>query len=82
MKSLLFVLLFIMSSLVIGQDLYRHPRVVEVEEKLTKDAYQFLEKRFPKIPFIVNIEIDPLRRASGAQYGETGESLPYFEVDR
>ncbi|MBU6374421.1 MAG: hypothetical protein KGQ59_00335, partial [Bdellovibrionales bacterium] len=59
----------------------KHPRVAELEDKLTRDASTYLKGRFPNSPFMVTVSIDPLRRvetkAAGAGSGEA--ELPYLD---
>lgn len=67
----------------VAQEILKHPRVVELEDRLNKDAAAFIKARFPEIPFLVNISIDPMRRdvpnSSGSASGN--EYLPYFDAD-
>jgi hypothetical protein len=55
----------------------RHPRVLEVEKMLSKEALEFLRARFPGRPFIANVSIDPLRRA---KKGDSQENLPFYDM--
>ncbi len=52
----------------------KHPKVIEVEMILSKEATAFLQQRIPNEPVYVNVEIEPLRRSSENQ----NEQLPYF----
>lgn len=58
----------------------KHPRVIEMERQMTKDALDFLKSRFPDYPVIVTVAIDPLFRVE-RQNKQATESLPYFRVD-
>lgn len=62
-----------------AQEVMKHPRVVELEDRLTRDASFYLKARFPDIPFIVTARVDPLRRENSGRSAAQGESLPYFE---
>lgn len=66
-------------SNVAAQEVLKHPRVVELEDRLTRDASFYLKARFPDIPFIVTARVDPLRRETSGRSANVGESLPYFE---
>lgn len=57
----------------------KHPRVVEVEEKLRDEAARYFTRRFPNKPFFIKVEVDPLRRIMIS--GQKLESLPYFEYE-
>jgi hypothetical protein len=57
----------------------KHPRVMELEDKLTEEASLYFSRRHPSEPFFVKIEVTPLRR-NFAQ-GANSESLPYFDQE-
>jgi hypothetical protein len=57
----------------------KHPRVIELEDKLTEEASLYFSRRHPSEPFFVKIEVEPLRR-KGPQ-GAMSDSLPYFDQD-
>lgn len=59
----------------------QHPRVSELEDKYKKDANNYLEARFPGLPFSVHVSIDPLRRISADSYALKGEVLPFYALD-
>lgn len=59
----------------------KHPRVAELEDKLTHDAEEYLKGRFPDHPFLVTVTIDPLRRVEEPKQAKAGEDLPYFDAD-
>jgi len=79
--SLSLLLMFIVPMIsTSGQSVEKHPRVIEVEQKLVKEASAFFERRLPGVAFTVTVDIDPLRRMTGYTYTED-EELPYFEVN-
>lgn len=55
----------------------KHPKVIEMEMMLTKEASAFLQQRIPTEQFYVNVDIIPLRRAQS----EKIEKLPYFDSE-
>jgi hypothetical protein len=57
----------------------KHPRVVEVEEKMRDEVARYFTRRFPQEPFFIKVEIAPLRRDMVA--GQKMESLPYFDYE-
>lgn len=61
-----------------AQERSTHPRVLEVEKMINREALDFLRARFPGRPFIVTSTVDPLRRP---KKGEGAEVLPYYEMD-
>jgi len=78
MKKFIF---FLFLTLVFAQNIFaqnngmfKHPKVLEVEMNITKEATQFLQQRYPKDQIFVNVEVEPLRRANG----DKTEQLPYF----
>lgn len=81
MKWILVLLSLLTSSLtVMAQGVpAKHPRVMELEDKLTEEASLYFSRRHPNEPFFVKIEVSPLRR-NFAQ-GATSESLPYFDQE-
>ena len=56
----------------------KHARVAEVENIMVKDATTFLKSRFPNLPFLVSVSVDPLRRVETAPKS-SADRLPYFE---
>ncbi|PIU00275.1 MAG: hypothetical protein COT74_04900 [Bdellovibrionales bacterium CG10_big_fil_rev_8_21_14_0_10_45_34] len=56
----------------------KHPRVLELEEKLTKDAMTYLKGRFPSSPFLAIVRVDPLHRSTSET--SRGERLPYLDL--
>ncbi|MBC7715068.1 MAG: hypothetical protein H7177_17105 [Rhizobacter sp.] len=72
----IFLVLNLLASVSFGQEQtqVKHPKVIEVEMLLSKEATSFLQQRIPNEPVYVNVEIDPLRRNSDVK----NEQLPYF----
>lgn len=62
-----------------AQEVMKHPRVVELEDRLNRDAASYIKARFPEVPFMVIVRVDPLRREVRAPSSARTESLPYFE---
>jgi hypothetical protein len=73
-----FVILSGISS-AMAQEVMKHPRVVELEDRLNRDAAAYIKARFPDVPFMVIVRVDPLRRETRMPSSATTESLPYFE---
>lgn len=66
------------SARVEAQEVLKHPRVVELEDRLNRDATSYIKARFPEIPFMVVVRVDPIRRdVKTSAMGS--ENLPYFE---
>lgn len=78
--KLLVLLMLVLSTgiPVIGQEVLKHPRVVELEDRMNKDAAAYIKSRFPDIPYMVTVRVDPLRREQGSSY-QQNEVLPYYE---
>ena len=81
MKWLLFLLTLLTTSFVVqAQGLpNKHPRVMELEDKLTEEASLYFSRRYPSEPFFVKIEVTPLRR--NLAQGASSDSLPYFDQE-
>lgn len=65
-----------------SQEVLKHPRVVELEDRLNKDAAAYIKARFPEVPYMVVVRVDPLRRDVRSQRSSGGDQsayLPYFE---
>lgn len=79
MKRIICSLLLALNiTLAFGQDAYtKHPKVIEVEMLLSKEATSFLQQRLPNDQVYVNVDIDPLRRSVDSK----NEQLPYFASD-
>jgi len=58
----------------------QHPRVSELQDKLTDYARDYLKTRLPDIPFLVTLRIEALRRAPNSGYQVQNERLPFFEI--
>jgi len=77
----IFSFFLITSSLAEPGPISKHPRVAELEEKLMKDASSLIRTRFPDLPFLVTVSVDPLRRRSLPQTADAQqENLPFFDV--
>lgn len=83
MKFLIASVLLMMTllpGLGLAQEVLKHPRVVELEDRLNKDAAAYVKARFPDVPFMVVVRVDPLRREMrGGSESRPSEGLPYFE---
>jgi len=73
---MIFWTLSLLGQAVFAQDqaYNKHPKVIEVEMLLSKEATAFLQQRIPNEPVYVNVNIEPLRRNSEIK----NEQLPYF----
>ncbi len=57
-----------------------HPRVIELEDKMVKEASSYFARRYPGEPFFIQVKIQPLRRVPVK--GNNGEeNLPYHDAD-
>lgn len=45
-----------------AQGIRKHPRVIEIEGTLREEASRVIRARFPNLPIIVQVSLDPLRR--------------------
>ena len=81
MKWLLILFTLLTTSFVVqAQGLpNKHPRVMELEDKLTEEASLYFSRRYPSEPFFVKIEVTPLRR--NLAQGASSDSLPYFDQE-
>ena len=61
-----------------AQEIVQHPRVAELEDHLKQVSSTFIKTRFPELPFVVSVVVDPLRRASTQDSG--GEVLPWVAL--
>jgi hypothetical protein len=76
-----FMLLALLSqTLAWAQPIGKHPRVAELEDRMIKDASTYLKGRFPDVPFLVSVSVDPLRRSERPAGTTRSERLPFFEV--
>ena len=55
----------------------KHPRVAELESVLNQDIANHVKARFPNLPFLVKVDIDPLRRL-GAEISNERDNLPFM----
>lgn len=62
-----------------AEDQQKHPRVAELEDNLRENASVYLKTRFPNRPFLVNINVEPLRRSTGKNLAVDVDALPYFD---
>lgn len=82
MKNVFFwisTLVFLIGSLGLAQSA-KHPRVVEMEKTLSREALEVLKGRFPDKPFLVTVRIDAMMRDRKSTSGTGREKLPYFEI--
>jgi hypothetical protein len=77
--QILFILLLVFTLPAYTQ-IYKHPRVAEVEKYLSREALDLLKSRFPDHPFMATVSIDAVHRGSYAGKNES-ERLPYLEID-
>lgn len=61
-----------------AQEILKHPRVAELEDRLNKDASAYISSRFPSVPFMVTVRVDPLRRETASKQFNN-ENLPFFD---
>lgn len=86
MRNLITSILLMLSFLILGfgvnsqAQISKHPRVVELEKTLSREALEILKGRFPDKPFLVTVRIDPLMRERKVPGNVTKEKLPYFEI--
>lgn len=57
-----------------------HPRVMELEDKLVKEASSYFARRYPGDPFFIKAKVQPLRRVPEKK-GSDEENLPYYDSD-
>lgn len=83
MKTILNLLVaacFLIGAFAQAQTASRHPRAVELEAQLSKDAMAFLKGRFPDMPFMVVVNLDPMHRYGDTGKPKSGEQLPYLNL--
>ncbi len=57
----------------------KNPKVAEVESYLTQKVITYVNSRFPNMPVLVNLQVDPLRRSPSAlSENFSKDILPYF----
>jgi hypothetical protein len=80
MKFILCIILSFFSFAALSQTTQlEHPRVMELEDKLVKEASSYFSRRYPGEPFFVRVNVQPLRRTPVK--GNNEESLPYHDGD-
>jgi hypothetical protein len=57
-----------------------HPRVSELQDKLTDYARGYLQTRLQGVPFMVTVKIEPLRRQGANNFQAPNEKLPYYDL--
>ncbi len=73
-------LLSLLAPAALGQGLGKHPRVIELEEKLNQDTVAYIKSRFPGMPIIVSVDVEALRRTSAVTPDKDG-MLPYLTIN-
>lgn len=80
MKFVFSMLMFLFTLTAIAQvPQLEHPRVMELEDKLVKEASNYFTRRYPGQPFFIKVGIQPLRRTIEKASDE--EVLPYHDSD-
>lgn len=80
LMKLLTILFFVfVSFLSLAQTEEKHPRVMEFEDSVSKEAMSYLNTRFPGRPFLAQVSVSPIRRSNNKS--EKFEALPYLEED-
>jgi hypothetical protein len=80
MKFILCSLLSFLSFSIFAQSpQLEHPRVMELEDNMVKEASNYFSRRYPGEPFFIKVNVQPLRRTFGKGNGE--ERLPYYDSD-
>lgn len=64
-----------------AQEILKHPRVVELEDHLKDSASEYVRARFPEIPFMVQVRIDPVRRESAKANSKRSDDGLLFGYD-
>lgn len=78
MKNIFLLLFSFLLTFASWAQTEKHPRVVELEEKISEEASHYFARRFPGKPFVATVNVNPLRSKSN---GEKTERLPYFEYE-
>ncbi len=79
MRTLVFFLVLLISSITWAQQDLKVPRVIELEEKIEADAAKYLNQRFPGSPYFIKVDVQPLR--ADVTKGEYVENLPYLNYE-
>lgn len=79
-KRQLFLLLLLMVTVVTAtaQEIIQHPRVAELEDHLKQVSATLIKTRFPDLPFVVSVAVEPLRRTPMVEPGR--EVLPWVAL--
>lgn len=57
-----------------------HPRVAELQDKMTDYVRGYLQTRLQGVPFMVTVKIEAMRRKPGSRYTPQAEKLPYYDL--
>ncbi len=57
-----------------------HPRVAELQDKMTEYVRGYLQTRLQGVPFMVTVKIEAMRRKAGSKYVPQSEKLPYYDL--
>jgi hypothetical protein len=80
MKFILCIILSLLSFSTFAQTpQLEHPRVMELEDNMVKEASSYFARRYPGDPFFIQVKVQPLRRIPVK--GDVDESLPYHDGD-
>lgn len=79
-KILVFSLTCLLEFIAYSQSINVHPRVLELENKIHNDASELIKTRFPNMPFLITIKIEPLRRTISGNTNNIYESLPFLSI--
>src|SRR5690606_28856199 len=79
-KRQLIPLLLLMMTVVSAsaQEIVQHPRVAELEDHLKQVSATLIKTRFPDLPFVVSVIVDPLRRTPMVESGS--DVLPWVSL--
>lgn len=81
LRILQFAVCLVLPAAAWSQEILKHPRVVQLEDNLKDAASSYVRGRFPGVPFMVTVRIDPLRRETGRSYSAEKTSLPFFDSE-
>lgn len=82
MRFLMSLIILLSSILVSAQGALEreHPRVSELQDKMTDYARGYLQTRLQSVPFMVTVKIEAMRRSTGSNYAAQQEKLPYYDL--
>lgn len=82
MRYVMIILLALSSAFVAAQEITEreHPRVLELQDKMTDYARGYLQTRLQGVPFMVTVRLQAMRRQKGSNYKPQNEKLPYFDL--